>query len=260
MAENIITRVRLLIVGVLLVLSFIGVAQTQKRCLSVEGNGYVRVATSLSNVVNSSTDFCVNFDVKDGGENINFVIKPGGQYYLEKIEVEDISGNINEVPQERIYAERDDSLHFQCYDSINLHYFFIFKEVQPWPNKSLEGVTIPYRSRDARYCQIYRASDLGSRATYEVISIQNNIESVELDNDNISLTALPECNSLKGNNKTFKNSSLWQYPHRSLIISDLHILSGASWTREYGTLQPCSFVRCTANPTKWLSSPIFFFI
>ena len=209
MAENIITRVRLLIVGVLLVLSFIGVAQTQKRCLSVEGNGYVRVATSLSNVVNSSTDFCVNFDVKDGGENINFVIKPGGQYYLEKIEVEDISGNINEVPQERIYAERDDSLHFQCYDSINLHYFFIFKEVQPWPNKSLEGVTIPYRSRDARYCQIYRASDLGSRATYEVISIQNNIESVELDNDNISLTALPECNSLKGNNKTFKNSSLW---------------------------------------------------
>ena len=228
MAVNIITRVRLLFVGVLLVLSLVGVSQTQKRCLSVEGNGYVRVATSLSNVVNSSADFCVNFDVKDEGENISFVIKPGSQYYLEKIEVEDISGNINEVPQERIYAERDDSLHFQCYDNINFRYFFVFKEVQPWQGGECAKI---YRSKDLQYGQIYRPSEICDISVRNdmTISIQNNLEyASQVSHDSVLLS--PHYKVINGNNKTIKNAYVLAYnkDNRGAIINNLHLFGGGS--------------------------------
>ncbi|MCM1169368.1 MAG: hypothetical protein NC324_05465, partial [Bacteroides sp.] len=256
------TRVRLPLIGALLVLGFTCFAQMQKRCLSVKGNGYVRVVTSLSKEVNSSTDFCVNFDVKDGGENIDFVIKPGAQYYLEKIEVEDTSGKINVIPPERIYAERDDSLHFQCQDNINLRYFFVFKEAQPWPIEDFDGKKNPYKSRDTRYCQIYCPAELCRNSyqsqKYDIISLQNNIESATSDKI-VFISALQQCNILRGNNKTFKNSISWQFPNDGdCTVTDLHILSGLPFYFN----QPrvfYSFVRCTVNPTKNLNDgfPIF---
>ena len=227
-ATNIITRVRLLFVGVLLLLSFVGFAQTQLRCLEVKGKGFVQARSDVSCVENATERPCAIFTVEIGKE-VSFSIKPSAQYYLEKIEIEDTSGTIKEVAREKIYAERNDTLYYLCNDTNNVKYRFIFESVKPWQGKMYR----PYSSRDYGYYQIYTPEELvyvckspeyhwGVPSTTAVIQNDldfNRIDTTITNGFNLNLIII-------GNNKIIKNFRLNYLCNGVSGVKDLHIVSG----------------------------------
>ncbi len=71
--------VRLLFVGVLLLLNFVGAAQTQLRCVEVKGKGFVQARSGVSCVENATERPCAIFTVEKGKE-VSFSIKQVAQY------------------------------------------------------------------------------------------------------------------------------------------------------------------------------------
>ena len=267
---DIIPRVRLLFVGVLLLLSFVGFAQTQLRCLEVKGKGFVQARSDVSCVENATERPCAIFTVEIGKE-VSFSIKPSAQYYLEKIEIEDTSGTIKEVAREKIYAERNDTLYYQCNDTINVKYRFIFKEVQPWSGLMYppyggpdRGFYLIYTPEEFIYACKTKISIYNFRGRTQTISLQN-----DLDFDKKSMMTLQDELTLQskyyeifveilGNNKIVKNCFYTKLPaqkesyatflYLAKRIVNLHIQKGNMspfYFAEDGMTR--SIVGCTSN-------------
>ena len=228
---DIVIRVRLLFVGVLLLLNFVGLAQTQLRCVEVKGKGFVQARSDISCVENATERPCAIFTVEVGKE-VSFSIKPGAQYYLAKIEIEDTSGKIKEVSRERIYAERNDTLYYQCNDTVNVKYCFIFENVKPWSGL----VYPPYGSRDRKYYLIYTPEELFYACKTEMVRYFEQTISLQNDIDfGRKITSEPFENGgymeVLGNNKIVKDlfyqgGEYMNFLTRAKRISNIHVIGG----------------------------------